>query len=1264
MVQFNLTQKEAIYKIIYYGPKGSGKKTNLRYIQENAVLANDFPLITIAVGNTNLSVNMMTLPVGKIDDVNTRFLLFSIPGEENSNSALKTFLQDADGVIFIADSVHEEENLSAWQSLQTLSRSLHLNIMDNIVIQWNKRDVPNALPLKKLQSTMNINNHPDFAASALTGEGVFSTLETLCDMLIEKSAKKYPSQWSISPPKRGKTIKFARPTASRNKKSAPEVPEATSALPPVHQKRQEEEKSLEEQDVIKEEIKEEIRSCPAGEVAFFNLSGQITQKNGQALRNRIEVYLLEKNCMMFILDLQEVDHFHSTVFGMLIEMANKVRMRGGGIRLVHTKEKFKNLFSMMGMESFLPTFANTNEALNSFSFAKKEIRSFEKKPVFMPDRMAATQVRRYSEAKTTTAKSSRQKIFFLYHQKNESFALSSIEKIKDQNLAIWSSCAIDKDIDSIVRGIRECDIFVFLWSSEVSPNSIFIEAWVIARNLTKAITALSLENSPPLPFLISQCPSLTINSETDVTKILSHLHSDIPTANPLSLLPHLSRVPWMRSSFYQAKERLFEVYKKIKTNRVLCISQPKDNDIQGYGKTQLAREFLFRYGFCFSDGIIWADGGENWQENIIQEAYKLGVFSKNQKTFEDSWKDFLNYCLSSPNLIVVLDDFSNLTDLPEELRSIYVLMTTKSLNISTGIAKVVAHEIMPRVAHQYIQEDFALDNPSEESAARELLEKTHYLPFSFRILYGLAKKKISFCKLLETMPEDLDSVRAILHFFLEKGWSTLVLPESKRIFNILGFLPKGFSIEARTLGILLNLSFDEQRIKDAIDELDALGFLEKELEGKIFLHSEMQIFSTLLYRNGNEEKEQRKQVWRKLSSCFQDIAKLDNECKTRGLDSILSDLALVVAWQKGENEPVYFEELLQILQEEALVLRKTQIYPLFFVQQIYSRIKGRYSEDHPLLQSFDNSLGHISWSKGCFWLKRVNSSPAFHDKPKKESIVRFSSDAKEIIVGNLDSLNIYDHKEHTQKNIIPFWAQITSLEYSPQQDYLAVNQGNILQIRDRQGKLLHQNQKHEDWILAFAFSSDGELLLSGGIDRVIRMWETKTGDELRTFKGHLGGIRSLSFFSREASILSGSIDHTIKLWNIETGKETQTFRGHESIVTALYGTFDGQHFISGSELGCIKIWSVDEGKEVQTLSGHDSAVHSLDLSPDQRYLISTAEDGYLNIWDMQTAKLIHRFYSPHPLGQCGFCQKGSQIWTCAQTSEPTLYQFEFIAIRR
>lgn len=193
MVQINFALKEVNCKVVFYGPGMSGKTTNLEIVHQKAPEENKGELTSISTdGDRTLFFDFMPLDLGNVAGMRTKFQLYTVPGQAYYNSTRKLVLQGVDGIIFVADSDPEkmDENVESYSNLIENLAEYGKDIRElPHVIQYNKRDLPNALSVAEIDKILNKFGVPTFEAVACTGEGVFPTLKTVAAMVLESIEK-------------------------------------------------------------------------------------------------------------------------------------------------------------------------------------------------------------------------------------------------------------------------------------------------------------------------------------------------------------------------------------------------------------------------------------------------------------------------------------------------------------------------------------------------------------------------------------------------------------------------------------------------------------------------------------------------------------------------------------------------------------------------------------------------------------------------------------------------------------------------------------------------------------------------------------------------------------------------------------------------------------------------------------------------------------------------------------------------------------------
>jgi len=190
----NFANREITCKIVYYGPGLCGKTTNLHYISAKASPEARGRLISLATeSERTLFFDFLPLSLGDVRGMKTRFHLYTVPGQVFYDASRKLILKAVDGVVFVADSHIDrmEANLESVENLR-INLAEQGYDLDKVpyVIQYNKRDLPNAAPIEQMRELLNPRGVPEFEATATTGGGVFDTLKAIAKLVINEQRKR------------------------------------------------------------------------------------------------------------------------------------------------------------------------------------------------------------------------------------------------------------------------------------------------------------------------------------------------------------------------------------------------------------------------------------------------------------------------------------------------------------------------------------------------------------------------------------------------------------------------------------------------------------------------------------------------------------------------------------------------------------------------------------------------------------------------------------------------------------------------------------------------------------------------------------------------------------------------------------------------------------------------------------------------------------------------------------------------------------------
>ena len=191
----NYSSREINCKIVYYGPGLCGKTTNLQYIYRRTNPDQKGKLISLATETERtLFFDFLPLALGDIKGFRIRFHLYTVPGQVFYAASRKLILKGVDGVVFVADSQIErmESNMESLDDLQInlAEQGYELEKLP-FAIQYNKRDLPNIVPVGEMDKLLNQRQVPWFEGIATTGKGVFETLKSVAKLVLFELKKHY-----------------------------------------------------------------------------------------------------------------------------------------------------------------------------------------------------------------------------------------------------------------------------------------------------------------------------------------------------------------------------------------------------------------------------------------------------------------------------------------------------------------------------------------------------------------------------------------------------------------------------------------------------------------------------------------------------------------------------------------------------------------------------------------------------------------------------------------------------------------------------------------------------------------------------------------------------------------------------------------------------------------------------------------------------------------------------------------------------------------
>ncbi len=235
------------------------------------------------------------------------------------------------------------------------------------------------------------------------------------------------------------------------------------------------------------------------------------------------------------------------------------------------------------------------------------------------------------------------------------------------------------------------------------------------------------------------------------------------------------------------------------------------------------------------------------------------------------------------------------------------------------------------------------------------------------------------------------------------------------------------------------------------------------------------------------------------------------------------------------------------------------------------------------------------------------------------------------------------YTSHTHQSVI------NACMFSPDGQWLAsASWDHTLRLWNTQTGECLKTLYHEAPINDCAFSPDGTTLISAVADKTLHIWNSFTGKRLNILNDHESTIRGCSFSPSGTYFASVSDDQTLRIWETQTQRCFHILKGHSGSVRSSTFSPDGQHIASTSNDLTLRVWNLLTGECLCILQGHTDWIRRCAFSPDGRYLISASGDRTLRLWDLMTHKCVHVLYGhTKKVRQCLFSADGRSLISCA-----------------
>ncbi len=240
--------------------------------------------------------------------------------------------------------------------------------------------------------------------------------------------------------------------------------------------------------------------------------------------------------------------------------------------------------------------------------------------------------------------------------------------------------------------------------------------------------------------------------------------------------------------------------------------------------------------------------------------------------------------------------------------------------------------------------------------------------------------------------------------------------------------------------------------------------------------------------------------------------------------------------------------------------------------------------------------------------------------------------------------------------------ELLSLAIAPAGHTIAVgsNQGNIYLWQIPDGTLLHRIEGHKGAVTGVAFSPDSEMLVSGGADYAVRLWDVEDGEQpdSDSLRQHNSQVWSVAFAPSGRLIASGAEDHTVRLWNVNNGAHDQLNCTKAGIRSVAFSP-DGEKLVAGANDGTVCLWDIADESRLYERPAMDTPITNVVIAPNSQTFATSAEDGSITLWQIETGQVVRTFHeATDQVPHIAFSPDGQLLISASPNGPVELWQVE------
>jgi WD40 repeat protein len=570
-------------------------------------------------------------------------------------------------------------------------------------------------------------------------------------------------------------------------------------------------------------------------------------------------------------------------------------------------------------------------------------------------------------------------------------------------------------------------------------------------------------------------------------------------------------------------------------------------------------------------------------------------------------------------------------------------------------------------------------------------------------LAELRRKRLGSIDLNQISAEELATRHlASVEDTLADQWSSLVDNCARQLFRMMGLFPEAASVPKVRLGLLGGFEFSDglvDPLQDAFNELHDLHLMEELEDGAaVRLHPLVWDFAGRLVP-ASEQSPLRTTAAATLAQLYMAPARLEQHVSARGIDPVIEDLGLALAWSPELPEDGrYLHRLLERerqqiarpgtslflqLQHRAACLNLSHLAELYasrgpaFITSVVSRhddlgwirsFKGADEEWRTLAISPDGRLALSGWLNLFLWdmgtgrvIRKISKRLGVTDGAAILDDSRhalYSTDETLVFVDLHSGEEIWRGREH-QRTIV-------ALALSPDCRWaLTGDEDGVTLLWDLQNRSVARRFANPGGeVVALAFHSSGRRFLRTGWTGSLHLYEIDRAEPVRAFVSNPASLQRAAFALDGDHFVSGTNDGRVILWSIDASAPLHTFERYHRHINGIAVSPDGRFALSADDDMSLILWNLEHRDAERRFIGHTGQVHSVAISPDGRTALSGSEDKTLTLWDLSSPQPVHGENHWNRVGAIAFSQDGTRAISGAADGTLILWDENRRCLRR